>query len=74
MMKSNENGELVEKFFSSNPFVYQQAVPTSIGTPLVTYFRINSAAKSTAYFLMEATKAYLTGSGNTHGSYDIKYV
>jgi hypothetical protein len=72
MMKSNENGYEFSNMYSSVPLVYQQAVPTSIGTPLVTYLRLNSAAKTAGYWLMEATKMYLTGNGDTHGSYDIK--
>jgi hypothetical protein len=72
MMALNENGYGASNLFSSVPFIYQQAVPTSIGTPLVTYVRLTSAAKAAAYWMMEAAKMYLDDEGSVHGSYDIK--
>merc|ERR1719230_28672 len=45
--------------------MYQQAVPTSIGTPLVTYFKLSSLFEASVEGIFEMTKIYFTGRGNT---------
>ena len=72
MMKIAEEGVSFDTVAAGNPFVYQHSVPTSLGTPLVSYFKMNSAAKMVGNWIWQKSKTYLTGSGEIGGMYNIE--
>ena len=54
------------------PFLYQHAVPTSVGTPLVTYVKVASLFEATVEGIFEMTKIYFTGRGETDLKWNVK--
>lgn len=71
-MKVNDAGVSFDTVLSRGPLVYQHAVPTTLGTPLVSYFKINSAAKLFGDWLAEGSKIMLNQDGQIGGQYNIK--
>jgi len=73
-MKVNDAGVSFDTVLSRGPLVYQHAVPTTLGTPLVSYFKINSAAKLFGDWLAEGSKIMLNQDGQIGGQYNINVV
>lgn len=70
-MKINDAGVGMDSIFSKGPMVYQHAVPTSLGTPIVSYFKVNSVAKMVGDWIMQGSQIHLTGSGEIGGMYNL---